>query len=39
LLSVLGDKTEALNRFISSNKPGVKDVEDIARIVSYYNGL
>ena len=39
LLSVLGDQKEALSSFISSNKLGIKDVEDMVRIVSYYNGL
>jgi hypothetical protein len=39
LLSVLSDQKEALNMFISSNKLGIKDVEDLIRIVSYYNGL
>lgn len=39
LLSVLSDQKEALNRFISSNKLDVKNIKDIIRIITYYNGL
>lgn len=39
LLSVLGDQKGELSKYISLNKLDIKDVEDMSRIVSYYNGL
>jgi hypothetical protein len=39
LLTVLADKSEAVSSFISSNKLDVKEVEDLVKIVSYYNTL
>jgi hypothetical protein len=39
LLSLLSDHKETLKKFISSNKLGIKDLEDLVRIVSYYNNL
>jgi len=39
LLTVLADKYDAIDSYISSNKLGVKDIEELAKIVSYYNSL
>lgn len=39
LLTVLADKSDAVSSYISSNKLDVKDVEDLIKIVSYYNSL
>jgi len=39
LISMLSDKKDALLRYISSEKLGTKNVEDLVKIVSYYNGL
>jgi hypothetical protein len=39
LLSVMADKSEAIENYINSNKLGVKEVEDLVMIVSYYNSL
>lgn len=39
LIFVLGDKKDALLSFISSEKLGIKNIEDLVKIVSYYNGL
>ena len=39
LLTELADKSEAINSYISSNKLGVKDIEELVKIVSYYNSL
>jgi len=39
LRSVLVDQKTQLTQFIKSNKLGVKSVEDLSRIVTYYNGL
>jgi len=39
LLKVLADKSDAVKSFISSNKLGVKDIEDLEKIVVYYNSL
>ncbi len=39
LLTVLKDKSDAVKSFISSNKLGVKEIEDLAKIVAYYNSL
>ena len=39
LLTVLADKSDALDSYISSNKLGVKEIEDLAKIVAYYNSL
>ena len=38
LLSVLKDKKDAVSSFISTNKLNVKDIDDLAKIVSFYNG-
>lgn len=39
LLTVLADKSDVIDSYISSNKLGVKDVEDLEKIVAYYNSL
>jgi hypothetical protein len=39
LLNVLEDKSDAISSYISSNKLDVKEVEDLVKIVSYYNTL
>jgi len=39
ILNVLSDKKEALDSFITSNKIGVKKIEDLDKIVSHYNSL
>ena len=39
LISVLGDKKDALLNFIGSQKLGIKNIDDLLKIVSYYNGL
>ncbi|MFZ0282047.1 MAG: hypothetical protein WAL29_10375 [Bacteroidales bacterium] len=39
LFEYLSDKKDLLNEFIKSNKLGTKKMEDLARIVSYYNSL
>ena len=39
LLTVLNDKSVAIDKFISSNKLDVKDLDDLIKIVSYYNTL
>lgn len=39
LLEVMSDKKDALTNFISSNKLGIKNIEDLSKIVSYFNGL
>jgi hypothetical protein len=39
ILNLLSDKKEALDSFITSNKIGVKKIEDLEKIVSHYNGL
>lgn len=39
LLKQLGDKQKEVDSFIDKNKLGVKNIEDLVRIVSYYNSL
>lgn len=39
LFSVLNDKQEELRQFIRTNKLTVKDLNDLDKIVSYYNGI
>lgn len=39
LLTVLADKSETIGDYISSNKLDLKDIEELAKIVSYYNSL
>ncbi len=39
LFAVLGDQEAALDKFIRSNKLRIKNAEDLAKIVTYYNGL
>ncbi len=39
LLAVLTDKSDAIARYISSNKLDVKVLDDLIKIVSYYNTL
>ncbi|MDP2336212.1 MAG: hypothetical protein Q8N05_07135 [Bacteroidota bacterium] len=39
LLSVLGNQKESFSEFISLNKLSTNDIEDLFRIVSFYNGL
>lgn len=39
LLSVLDDHKDPMVQFINSNKLGIKKIEDLKKIVSYYNGL
>ncbi len=37
LLSILADKKDEITSFINSNKLGVKEVDDLAKIISFYN--
>ena len=37
LLTVLADKSDELDSYIRSNKLDVKKIEDLVKIVSYYN--
>ena len=39
LLSILGDQKALVTRFIKENRLGAKKVEDLSRIIKYYNGL
>jgi hypothetical protein len=39
IISVLTDQKEALNKFISSNKSRMNKIEDLIKIVDYYNNL
>jgi hypothetical protein len=39
LLTLLADKSDVIDSYIISNKLGVKDIEDLEKIVSYYNSL
>lgn len=39
LLLVLEDQKQAIDKFVSSNKTGYKSEEDLAKVVSFYNGL
>jgi hypothetical protein len=39
LLSFLGDQKASLSQFIKSNKFSVNNIEDLSRIVAFYNGL
>jgi len=39
LLNILSDKKAEVEKFINSNRLGVRSVDDLARIVSYYNTL
>jgi hypothetical protein len=39
LLNVLADKKDELDKFITSNKLGIKDGEDLVKIISHYNSL
>jgi hypothetical protein len=39
ILDILADKRDQMSGFITSNKLDIKDVNDLARIVSYYDGL
>jgi hypothetical protein len=39
LLSILVDHKDAVLQFVNSNKLGTKKLEDLIKIVSYYNGL
>lgn len=38
LLSILKDKKEAVSNFINTNKYNVKDIDDLEKIISFYNG-
>jgi hypothetical protein len=37
LLNILADKKDEITAFINSNKLGVKEVDDLAKIISFYN--
>ncbi|MFZ2339717.1 MAG: hypothetical protein WAW07_08370 [Bacteroidales bacterium] len=39
LLTLMSDKKDQINDFIGDNKLKTKDIEDLKRIVLYYNGL
>lgn len=39
LLTVLSDKSEAVDKYISSSKLDAKEVNDLEKIVDYYNSL
>jgi len=39
MLSVLTDQKEAVSKLMSSNGYGTKKIEDLVRIVNYYNNL
>ncbi|MEI7524537.1 MAG: hypothetical protein WCJ95_09420 [Mariniphaga sp.] len=39
LFAVLGDEEKALSQFIHSNRLKIKNLEDLVKIVTYYNGL
>jgi hypothetical protein len=39
ILNILSDKTSELNKFIDSGKLGAKDINDLRKIVSFYNSL
>ena len=39
LLNILADKKDELNKFIDSNKLGTKDLDDLVKIVTFYNSL
>jgi hypothetical protein len=39
LLTVLADKSDAVKSYISSNKLGVKEIEELTKIITYYNSL
>jgi len=39
LLSSLADQKVALNKFMKSNKLRIKDIDDLIKIVNYYNSL
>jgi hypothetical protein len=39
LLTVLADKSDAVDKYISSNKLDAKEISDLEKIVTYYNSL
>ena len=39
LLNILADKKDELNKFIDSNRLATKDLEDLVKIVTFYNSL
>ena len=39
LLNVLSDKEDEVSNYIEINKLGVKDLDDLVKIISFYNGL
>jgi hypothetical protein len=39
LLNILADKKDELNKFIDSNKLETKDLDDLVKIVTFYNSL
>ena len=39
LLHILADKKDELNKFIDSNRLATKDLEDLVKIVTFYNSL
>jgi len=39
LLNILADKKDELKKFIDSNKLGTKDLDDLVKIVTFYNSL
>jgi hypothetical protein len=39
LLSILSDKEKEVSEYIKTNKLGVKDLDDLVKIISFYNSL
>ena len=39
LLNILADRKDELSKFIDSNKLGTKDLDDLVKIVTFYNSL
>ena len=39
LLNILADRKNELSKFIDSNKLGTKDLDDLVKIVTFYNSL
>jgi hypothetical protein len=39
ILNILGDKKDEMIKFFNSTKPGLKNPDDLEKLVSYYNGL
>ena len=39
ILNLLSDKKNELNNFFKSEKPGTKSVDDLVKIITYYNAF